>query len=74
MLSSMEIIENPLCAFDQVKPLCSGCSDADGGALEGTHANGNTRMKNTDLLSAHCPVKFLLVFAKFVIFFLFHEF
>lgn len=65
----MEIIENPLCVFDQVKPLCSGCSDADDGALEGTHTNGNTKMKNTDLLSAHCTIKFPLVFTKFLIFF-----
>lgn len=65
----MEIIENPLCAFDQVKPLCSGCSDADDAALEGTDANSNTKMKNTDILSAHCPIKFPLVFAKFLNFF-----
>lgn len=69
----MEIIENPFCAFGQMKPLCSGCSDAVGGALEGTHANGDTRIKNPDL-SAHCPIKFPLVFVKFVGFFLFHDF
>lgn len=64
----MEIIENPLCAFDQVKPLCSGCLDADGGALEGTHASVNTKMKNPNLLSAHCPIKFPLIFTKFAVF------
>lgn len=70
----MEIIENPLCAFDQVEPLCSGFSDADGSALEGTNTNGNTKMKNTHLLSAHCPIKFPLAFPKFVDFFLFPGF